>query len=108
MALERDNVEVDDKVEIKVLTEQVEEPVESENEESYNIVEAEKKWLKVYKFLLEIEDAVPAYTLMHVLNMSRTEFYNAVKWLRLMNLVEIKLDANDMRKHLYKAREMKR
>ena len=84
--------------------------IKMESKDSINVkdnvfVKPEKKWEKIYRFLLETGEPVPAYTLMHALNMTRTEFYNAIKWLRLMDLIVIELDENDMRKHLYRVKK---
>ena len=69
------------------------------------VIETERNWEKIYRFLLEVDRPVPAYTLMHALNMSRTSFYNAMKWLRDMKLIVVELDPKDMRKHLYRVRK---
>lgn len=82
----------------------ISEEVKIQDEVSINTKPA-KKWERIYKFLLEVRKPVPAYTLMHALNMSRTEFYNAIKWLKMMDLIAIELDPNDMRKHLYKVKK---
>ena len=76
---------------------------ENKKEGDVIIVESEYKWKKIYEFLLKVDEPVPATVLQNLLNMSRTEFYNAMKWLRAMKLIEVELDPNDMRKHLYKA-----
>lgn len=69
------------------------------------VIFKEKKWEKIYRFLLEVGKPIPAYTLMHALNMGRTEFYNAVKWLRDMDLIVIELDPRNLRRHLYRIKE---